>query len=227
MRIGDPGEHASDLGEVQPPVGEGAGEQFGQCVPFRGDPLCLAQRLADETPAPQREPPAQSWVRVNRRANARHGEVRMPRVVEHLEHETARVVVHESGDLPVEVRRDAVPHVRLDQALEPVARCGPAVELLERLNERDHRGLRLHAELDQAAAQPLVMMELGDRHRGELAAVLEARRQPGVLGQPFEGGQLPERQHAKQVHNRGPVPCSPVAAGVLGEPKVLVHGVAA
>ena len=54
-----PGEHPADRGEVHARPVDGPGQQAGQRVPVRGHPLRLAERLADQPPAPQRQPARQ------------------------------------------------------------------------------------------------------------------------------------------------------------------------
>ena len=130
--LGEAGEHPAHLGQVGAAVRHAADEQGGQRVALGGHPLRLAERLADQAAPPQRQPAGQPGVGLDRRPHPVDREGRVAGVLEHPQHEVAGRVVQVGRDLAVEVRRDAVADVGLDQALEPVPRGGALVERLQR-----------------------------------------------------------------------------------------------
>jgi len=76
---------------------------------------------------------------------------------------------------------------------------------VERGDEGLHRLRRLGADLREPVPELLEVVELGRRHLGQLRLVRERRRQLGVLREPLERRQLPVRERAEQVHDRGAV----------------------
>ena len=116
-----------------------------------------------------------------------------------------RLGVEQRGDLAVEVGGDAVADVRLDQALEPVARGGLGVELRERLLERRHRLPRVDAQVGEPLDEPREVPDLRRRHEGEGGLVRDRRRQRGVGGEPLERDELGVGQHAEEVDDPGSV----------------------
>ena len=119
-------------------------------------------------------------------------------------------------DLPVEVLRDPVPDVGLDQALEPVVRCGPLVERVDGHDERRDRLLRVGPELLQPRDDLFVVEELGDGEASDLGLVADARRRLGVRRELAEGAQLAVGQRAQQVDDRGAEVVGPRVGGVRG-----------
>ena len=91
------------------------------------------------------------------------------------------------------------PDEGLDQPLQPVARHGRVVELVQRADEGRHRLLRIDPHPDQMLVQAQVMPELRDGHRTECCLVGQRRRQPAVAGEPLERGHLAVRECAEQV----------------------------
>ena len=73
VRLGDPGEHPADLGEVEA-VRDPAHQHGRQRVPVGDHPLGLRQGLAHQPPRPQREPPAHARIGVDRGTHLLHGE---------------------------------------------------------------------------------------------------------------------------------------------------------
>ena len=130
--LGEPGEHPADLGQVGAPVREPADEQRCQRVPLGGHPLGLAERLAHQPAAPQRQPAGQPGVGLDRGPDPVDGELPSGRCPRGPEHQVAGRLVEVGRHLAVEVLGDAVADVRLDQALEPVAGRGALVEGLQR-----------------------------------------------------------------------------------------------
>jgi hypothetical protein len=123
----------------------------------------------------------------------------VPGVGEDVEDQRTVGIGQERGDLPVEVGRETVPDVGLDQSLQPGAGAGALVEGVERGDERGHRVGRVHAELRQPIGESHVMRDLGCRHPGQRRAAAEGGGEPGVLGQPVEGGQFRVGEHPEQV----------------------------
>ena len=217
MRIGDAGQHPPDVAELARRSGSflpgdggtgfrgdrgsraGPGQQAGQRTPVRDDPVRLGERLPDQAPGPQREPSRQVRVGRDRRADPGDHELRVPRVGQNPQHEIAGLRVDQFRDRPVEVRRDPIPHVGLDQALEPVSRGGAGVEGIQRRGERQHRLLRLGAQRRQLVAQQPEVAELGGRHPGQGGLVGERGGERRVLGQPEVGVQFRVGQQAEQV----------------------------
>src|SRR5262245_40821877 len=178
-------------------LAERAGEQFRHGIAICRHSLGLAERLTDQPTAPECQPTAQAWVSLDGAANPGDSEVGMTGVVEHFRHQLSGVFVDERGHLAIEVRGDAVAYVRLDQALEPVARRRSAMELLEGRDERGHRRRWVDPEINQACSKLLVMVELGNGHCCKLGPILDRWGKPGILGEPFEGKELAEREGAK------------------------------
>ena len=58
---------------------------------------------------------------------------------------------------------------------------------------------RIHPELGQPIGEPHVVGDLRRRHAGQRRPAGQGGRQPGVLGQPIEGGQFRVGEHAQQV----------------------------
>ena len=177
----------------------GPGQQAGQRTPVRDDPVGLGERLPDQPPGPQREPSRQVRVGGDGPADPGDHELRVPGVGQHPQHEIAGLRVDQFRHRPVEVRRDPVPHIGLDQALEPVSRRGAGVEGIQRRGERQHRLLWLGAQRRQLLAQQPEVAELGGRHPGQGGLVGERGGERGVLGQPEVGVQFRVGQEAEQV----------------------------
>ncbi len=104
------------------------------------------------------------------------------------------------GRLPVEVERDAVSHVRLDQRLQPVGRPRLRVPGVQRGHERRHRRVGIGAELAQPVAQEAEVGVLGHGQLTQRGPVGQRGRQGGgVLGHPLVGAELRIGQHAEQI----------------------------
>ena len=118
----------------------------------------------------------------------------------------ARAVgVEELRDLAVEVGRNAVADVGLDQALGPVAGRGLSMKRLERDDEGRHRLLGADPHAVEVALQQLVVPELGRGQTRERCLVLERRCHPRVVGEPLEGDELGVGQHPEQVGDGGEI----------------------
>ena len=170
-----------------------------QRVPLGGHLLGLADRLADQPAAPQRQPGRRGRVAVDQHADLADRELGVAGVGQRLDDQRPGGLVDVGGDLPVEVGGQAVPDVGLDQRLAPGPRFGPGVEGLDRVDERRHRLLRVGAEFGQPVDQLAVVAHLHRRHLRQRGAQRGARRHPGVGGHPVEGAQLAVGKHAEQV----------------------------
>ncbi len=217
MCVGEVGQQAPDVAELSGRSGavlrgdggagfRGArgrrarpGQQAGQRTPVRDDSVCLGERLPDQAPGPQREPSRQVRVGRDGRADPGDHELRVPGVSQHPQHEIAGLRVDQFRHRPVEVRRDPVPHIGLDQAFEPVSRGGAGVESIQRRGERQHRLLWLGAQRRQLLAQQPEVAELGGCHPGQGSLVGERGGERRVLGQPEVGVQFRVGQEAEQV----------------------------
>ncbi len=166
----------------------------------------LRQRLAHQPPRPQRQPAAHARVGVDGGPHLLHREIGVPGVVEHGQHQLAGVGGR-AGPRPRGRSRSRSSRRRTpDQALQPVRRRGL---LCGSRRARPRTGPSppwLLADLGQPVPQPFEVVELGRGHLRQLRLVREGRRQLGVLREPLERRQLPVRQRAEQVHDRGAVP---------------------
>ena len=113
----------------------------------------------------------------------------MPRVRQHLKDERLSLRVKQRRDRPVEIGRDPVAHVRLDQSLQPVGWRRPGVERIHRLHERLHCRARIGLQLLQPPPQLLEVAELGDGHPGQGGLVRQRLGKRRVLRQPEERAQ--------------------------------------
>ena len=106
-----PAEQRGDPGQI-PRSGH---DQLGQGVPIGDHVLGLGDRLPQQSAAPQRERPGQPRIGLARLADLAHSECRVTGIAEHLEHQVPGDRIEPLGDLPVEVGRQPVTDVRLDQ----------------------------------------------------------------------------------------------------------------
>ena len=132
------------------------------------------------------------------------GERGVTDVAEHLAHQVARGRVEVRRRLAVEVARDAVSHVGLDQALQPVGGRGQVMKRVQRGDIGRHGLLRVDPEVAQVLAQLLEVGELAGGERRQGRPVAQVRRHPGVGRHPLEGGQLAVGQRPEQVDQPGP-----------------------
>jgi hypothetical protein len=126
-------------------------------------------------------------------------EVRLSRVLQGRDDHVAGVGVEVGRDLAVEVRRQAVADVGLDQALVPVARRGVGVEGVDRRLERRHRVEGVGAERPDPLVEPTHVPELQGGHARHLHLVAQRRREPGVVDETLERRQLAVGDHAQKV----------------------------
>src|SRR4051794_9788291 len=131
-------------------------------------------------------------------------ELRMAGVLEHVEDQRSGLRVDVLRDLSVEVGGEAVADVGLDDALQPVRRCGRVVKGVERRDEGPHGHLRVDAHLLEPLTEHLEVRELGRCHLRQRHLVADGRRPTRVLGQPLERGQLCVRQQREQIDDRLP-----------------------
>ena len=110
-----------------------------------------------------------------------------------------------AGHLPVEVGRQPVADIGLDQRFAPGARFGPGVEGLDRGHERRHGLLRVDAKLGDPVHQPSVVAHLDRRLLRQRGSQRGARGHPGVVRHPVEGAQLAVGQHSEQVDHGGEI----------------------
>ena len=202
MLIGQPGKHPTDLGQVCAAGAPPTDQQRGQCVALGGHPLGLRERLADQSPSPQREPPGDGRVAIDRLADRMHRKVGPALVLQHLGDQSARAGVEVGRDLAVEVGGDAVADIGLDQPFEPDRGPRAVVEGVHRLDERLHRSADVGADALQPLVQQVVVVQHTCGLARQLGLVRQRGRQVGVSGQSAEGGQLAVRHGAQQVDHR-------------------------
>ena len=203
--LGEPREHPPHLGEIRTGAVDPADQQGGQRIAFGRNALRLRQCLTDEPTTPQGESARDPGIVGDRRADAVHDELRVPEVVANSLDEGARLIVDIGRDLAIEVHRDPIADIGLHQSLEPVARGGVLVELLERAAERLHRLLGDDADGLEAITQRDEVAELGGGHLGQSGFVVNRRRECRIDGRALERHELAVGQHAEQVDDRGPV----------------------
>ena len=192
--------------------------------PARRPPAGPGERLADQPAGPQRQPPGHRRVRLDRRPHPRDRELGVPGVGEHLQHQVAGRRVQERGHLAVEVGRDPVADVRLDQALQPVARRGAGVERRRR-GRRTAPSPRRRPRRARPAGRAAARSGRSRRPPSRPARPAgQRRRQPGVLGQPVERGQLAVREHAEQVDDGLRVADGRGGVGVVSAASMEGHG---
>ena len=199
MGVGDPPERAGQLIGVGVGAGDPAHEQRDESVALGANGLRLGERLPHDPAAPQGEPAGDRRRRLDELAHPLDRELGVTRVGEHLEHQHSGRWIEQLRDLAVEVGRDAVADIRLDQALRPVGRRGLRVKSLKRDDEGRHRLLRGDPHAVEVAFDQPVVAEFGGGKLGERRLVFEGRRHPRVVSEPLEGDQLGVGEDAEQV----------------------------
>jgi hypothetical protein len=210
VRIGNPGEGTHQLNQVSPGARHPAHQQCDQRLAFGTDGLSLGQRLTDDAPTPQREPTTNRRVGLDCLPHPLNRELGVPSVGEHLKHDGARGRIEQLRDLAVEVRRNPITDVGLNQAFGPVARGGLRMKSLNRDDEGCHRLFGTHSHAFEVVFEQLEVAELGGRQSGQRRFVFESRCHAGVVCEPFEGDQFGIGEHAEQIGHR-------VAVGRIGQ----------
>ena len=150
----------------------------------RSAATCWAWLIASPT---SRRPHSESreaavWSCGQQHADLSDRELRVAGVGQRLVHQRAGRLVDVGGHLPIEVGRQPVPHVGLDQRLAPGLRLGPGVEGFDRSHERRHRLLRVGAELGDPVDQLAVVADLQRRLLGQRGAQRGASAPSGRRG---------------------------------------------
>ena len=196
MRVGEPGEHPADLAALRRVA---AGQQAGERLAFGGDPLGLADRLADQAPGPQGQPAGHRGIGRDRLAHPDDHEVGVTGVGQHLVDQGLGARIGEVRDHAVEIGRDTVTHVGLDQAFEPVGGTGPGVEGVQGGHKRPHGGVRVDVQLLEPSQQLPEVAVLGHGHLAQGNLVGQGLRFGRVGGQPEEAAQGRVGQQPQQV----------------------------
>ena len=174
--------------------------------------------------APEREPPGDARVGVDRAAHLAQHELGVALVLQHGRHELVGARVEEGADLPVEVAGDAVADVRLDQTLEPRLRAPSARGRRRGRDERLHRGVGVGVELDRSRPRAARSAELGDGEPGQRGLAGQGRapaRRPRRAGRTRSA----RRRRAPRAGRRPPRGRPGRATGSdLGGAVGLAHG---
>ena len=150
----------------------------------------------------------------------------MAGVAQHPEDQFPGLRIHQLRHRAVEVSRDPIAHVRLDQPFQPVGWGGPGVEGIQRRRERQHRRLRLGAQRRQMLPEQPEMAELGHGHAAQRGLVRERGSQRGVLGQLEERDELAVGEQPEQIQDavRARIARRAVAWLCLGHPRSVQPG---
>ena len=180
-------------------------EQRGERVAFHRYPLGLTQRLADQPSRPQRKPPGDRGVGVDRLPYRGDHEIRLTPVGEYRTHQLRRLRINESAHLQIEIPGDTVADVDLDQALPPVTGGGVLVKGVDRLDERCHRLLWIGIDVDESLRQPFELTELSGGDRGCLRLLSQGGCHRRIRGHAGETLQFAVRQQPEKINHRGTV----------------------
>ena len=121
----------------------------------------------------------------------------MPGIVHDVHDEVAVGSPEQFRHCAAEVICDALSHVRLGQALQPVAGLGLLVVRLQGDHVRRHCVLGVDAKLRQPTCKPPVAGHLPRRHLTQDSATAQVRREPGIRGHPVERDERAVGEHAE------------------------------
>jgi len=196
MRVGELGEHPADLARLR---GVASAQQASERLALGGHALDLAEGLAYQAPGPQHQPAGHRRIRHDRLAHPGNHEFGVIGIRQHLIDQSPCLRIEQVRDRPVEVSRNTVTDIGLDQSFEPVGGTGTVMERIQGLHERLHGGVRLGVKFLEPPQQPPEVAVLGDGHFGQRHLVAQGLRDGRGIGQPEKTTQGRIGQHPEQV----------------------------
>lgn len=200
--LGDPQEHLLDDGKIESSFMAAISHQEPrQGFAFGNHVLSLGQCFPDDASTPQRQTSGNRGVGLDGGPHPLDGEFGLAAVVEHLQHQRTGRFGDQGRDFAVEVQRDAIADVGLDDAFEPIGRTCPGVELVDGWGEGCHRRAHAHPLEGEVVAQQGKVAKFCCGQFCQARLVIQVGCLASVGSEGLKPGELAVGQHSEQVDN--------------------------